>query len=380
MSEATTPPNALVQVSDRPDALRLTRKTAEGQALAVAESDPVYRTKLAAAHLTLIQKAAIVLTAIGPELASTCLQDIDEDDMERIVRTLGSLGKINQDVLDAVIIEFLEQLTTGMELSGGARVTRELLKGLIPDAEIDRILGTIPQAQGRGVWERLNAAPVKPLATFLGAEHPQTVAVIVTELRADIAAGVLAELDRNFAQQIVLRLARIPSMDKEVSKAMQQAIERDFLVTLQSSMTKRRPAELIAGLMNNISSDVRDAFMEFLENKNGMLALEVQRTMFTFDDISTRLNSRDVSSVLREMDEDELLKALKRGTAQESPSVEFILSNLPRRLSERYQEDLEAMQPVPIKEGEAAQIELAKIILDLSKRGTITLLDIEPGA
>jgi flagellar motor switch protein FliG len=369
---------ALVTLADRPEGRQLARMTA--QALQTTQKPTEKDLKSAAAHLTLIQKAAIILAAIGSELASGCLQDLQEEDMERIVRTLGSLGKVSQDVLDAVIIEFLEQLATGLDISGGERVTRELLNGLIPDAEIDRILGTIPQAKGRGVWERLNAAPLRALSTFLAGEHPQTVAVIVTELRADIAAGVLAELDRNFAQQIVLRLARVPSMDKTVSKAVQQAIERDFLLTLQSSLTKRRPAELIAGLMNNISSDVRDAFMEFLETKNAPLALDVQRTMFTFDDIATRLSSRDISTVLREMDEEELLKALKRGQAQESVSVDFILSNLPKRLSERYREDLESMQPVPVKEGEAAQIELAKIILDMSKRGTISLLEIEPTA
>ncbi|MEM8569616.1 MAG: FliG C-terminal domain-containing protein [Pseudomonadota bacterium] len=371
MSEATGTSTELLPMPDRPDALKLMRKAAEISSRSDMSNSP-------AAHLTLIQKAAIVLTAIGPELATSCLQDVAEEDMERIVRTLGQLGRIDQQILDAVIVEFLEQLTGGAELTGGAKATRELLAGLVPDAEIDRILGTLPQTKGRGVWERLNAAPVKALAAFLAAEHPQTVAVIVTELRADVAAGVLAELDRNFAQQVVLRLSRIPSTDKSVSRAMQHAIERDFLVTLKSSMTKRRPAELIAGLMNNISSDVRDAFMEFLEGKNEALALDVQRSMFTFEDIATRLNSRDVSSVLREMDEEELLKALKRGLAQESASVEFLLSNLPRRLSERIAEDLDAMQPVPIKEGEAAQIELARIILDLSKRGTIVLLDIEP--
>ncbi len=375
MSEAKDGQTALMALPDRSDGLRPARKS--GQLQIAAEQDRLDNAKSAAAHLSMIQKAAIVLAAIGQEMASACLQDVSEEDMERVVRTLGQLGKVGQDVLDAVIVEFLEQLTSGMELRGGASAAREILRGLIPDAEIDRILGTLPQAQGQRVWERLNAAPVKALATFLAAEHPQTVAVIITELRADVAAGVLAELDRNFAQQIVLRLARIPSMDKDVSKAMQQAIERDFLVTLQSSMSKRRPAELIAGLMNNISSEVRDAFMEYLESKNEALAGEVQRTMFTFEDIAVRLNSRDVSSVLREMDEEELLKALKRGMAQESDSVEFLLSNLPRRLSERMREDLDGMQPVPIKEGEAAQIELSKIILDMSRRGTITLLEIE---
>jgi flagellar motor switch protein FliG len=331
----------------------------------------------AAAHLSTIEKAAIILAAVGQELASACLSELGEEDVERLARTLGSLGKISQDVLDAVIVDFLEHLMTGVELSGGERVTRELLAGLIPDEEIDRILGSIAPRFGKGIWDRMNAAPAKAMANFLSAEHPQTVAVIISELRADVAANVLSELERNFAQSIVLRLGRIPSMEKNVEKAMQTAIERDFLVGIKNSLSRRRPAELIAGLMNNISTEAREAFLEHLGAKNAPLALEVQRTMFTFEDIATRLNPRDVSSILREMDEEQVLKALKRGQAQESASVDFILANLPRRLSERYAEDLQNMQPIPSKEGEAAQIEISKTILEMSQRGRLQLLDIE---
>lgn len=332
----------------------------------------------AADHLTSIQKAAVVLAAIGPELSNACLNGLSEQHISRLAHTLGALGRVSQEVLDGVIIEFLEVLMEGAELSGGERVTRELLTGLIPDDEINRILGQVTAGPGRGLWGRLNAAPAKALANFLAAEHPQTVAVIVTELRADVAANVLAELDRDFAQSIVLRLARIPTMDESVEMAMQAAIERDFLSVLQSSLSKRRPAELIAGLMNNISSEVRDAFLGHLESKNAPLALEVQRTMFTFDDIATRLSPRDVPGVMREVEEEALLKALKRGQATESPSVAFILANLPRRLSERYATDLEEMEAVTPKDGEAAQIELAKMILQMSQSNAIQLLEVEP--
>ncbi|MCB1354252.1 MAG: hypothetical protein KDK03_16105 [Rhodobacteraceae bacterium] len=373
---ATVSENALATVLSRGELALAPRGEERNRLPATIEPKRPVSTE----SLSQIQKAAVVLAAIGPELASGCLRELAEEDMERIARTLGALGKVSQDLLDAVIIEFLEALTTGLELSGGERVTRELLAGLIPDDEIDRILGSIPAAKGRGVWERLNAAPIKALAAFLGVEHPQTVAVIVTELRPEVAASVLGELDRNFAQSVVLRLARIPSMDKAVANAMKTAIDRDFLSVLQSTLSKRRPAELIAALMNNISSDVREGFLGFLESKNEQLALEVQRTMFTFDDIATRLNSRDVSSVLREMDEEEVLKALKRGQQQQSATVDFIISNLARRLAERYTEDLAAMPPVPAKEGEAAQIELTKIILEMSNRGTIQLLELESGA
>ena len=151
---------------------------------------------------------------------------------------------------------------------------------------------------------------------------------------------MLERLERGFAQTVVLRLSRVPQLDAPVAAAIQGAIERDFLSVLQRNLSKRRPADLIAGLMNNISTEVREGFLSYLEAQEPSLAQDVQRTMFTFEDISVRLHGRDVAGVLRDVAEEVLLKALKLGEAQSSATVAFILENLPRRLSERYVEEL----------------------------------------
>ena len=113
--------------------------------------------------------------------------------------------------------------------------------------------------------------------------------MILSELKAEIAASVLERLDRGFARSIVLRLSRVPTLETAVSTAIQDAIERDFLSVLQRNLSKRRPAELIAGLMNNISTEVREGFLAHLEVRDAALAQDVQRTMFTFEDIAVRL-------------------------------------------------------------------------------------------
>ena len=187
-----------------------------------------------------------------------------------------------------------------------------------------------------------------------GAGGPQTAAVVLSEMRAEVAASVLERLERGFAQTIVLRLSRVPTLDPPIAASIQGAIERDFLSVLQRNLSKRRPADLIAGLMNNISTEVREGFLSYLEAQEPSLAQDVQRTMFTFDDIAVRLHGRDVAGVLRDVAEEVLLKALKLGEAQSSATVGFVLENLPRRLAERYVEELAALTDVSRKEGEAA--------------------------
>jgi len=327
-----------------------------------------------------IEKAAMILTAIGPELGATFLRDLGEADMERFARAIAGMGKINQDILDAVIVEFLELLTTGPEVAGGAKAARKLLAAVLDDEdEVDRLVEGRRRSTVRPVWERLNDTPPTALASFIQAEHPQTAAVILSELRPEVAASLLERLERNFAQSIVLRLSRVPTLDTPVIASIQGAIERDFLSVLQRNLSKRRPADLIAGLMNNISTEVREGFLGYLETQDATLAQDVQRTMFTFDDIALRLHGRDVAGVLRDLPEEVLLSALKLGQAQESATVAFILENLPRRLAERYVEELAALEEVTRKEGEAAQIEITKAIQTQAREGQIRFIEKDTG-
>lgn len=346
---------------------------AKGKARAPA---PALRPDLAPAP---IEKAAIILTAIGPEIGATVLRGLAEADLERFARALSGLGKIGQDVVDAVIVEFLEALTSGPDVAGGDKAARKLLGAVLDEGEVSRLLDG-GQGAPRSVWDRLNDTPDAAMASFVQAEHPQTAAVILSELRLETAASVLERLDRGFAQTIVLRLSRVPSLDAAVAAAIRGAIERDFLSVLQRNLSKRRPADLIAGLMNNISSEARDGFLGYLEAAEPGLAQDVQRTMFTFEDIPARLNPKDVATVLRDFPEETLLAALKLGQAQGSASVGFVLENVPRRLSERYVEDLAALPEVGRKEGEAAQIEITKAIQVLVRAGQIRFVEKELGA
>jgi flagellar motor switch protein FliG len=323
-----------------------------------------------------IEKAAMILTAVGPELAASFLRDLSEPEMERFARAISGLGKVGQDVLDAVIMEFLELLTTGPEISGGSKAARKLLAAVVEDEdEVQRLIEGRRRSEVRTVWERLNDTPAPAVASFLQAEHPQTAAVVLSEMRAEVAASVLERLDRGFAQTIVLRLSRVPTLDPPIAAAVQGAIERDFLSVLQRNLSKRRPADLIAGLMNNISTEVREGFLGYLEAQEPSLAQDVQRTMFTFEDIAVRLHGRDVAGVLRDVPEEVLLKALKLGQAQGSATVAFVLENLPRRLSERYVEELGALTDVTRKEGESAQIEVTKAIQAQAKAGIIRFIE-----
>ena len=325
-----------------------------------------------------IKKAAIILAAIGPEVAADFLRNMSENALTRTALAISRIDKIPKETLDSVIAEFLLSIGTEEEVSGGVNTARRLLSEVLDDNTIEKIMYDVEGGDTRKAWKKLNDCTNAALTAFIGAEHPQTAAVILSELRPDKAAAVMERLDREFAQITVLRLARVPSVDPEVSDMVEHIIDHEFLRSIQRTKRSRKPADLIASLMNNLNSDMREKMLGFLEGERPALHKDVLKTMFTFNDIRTRVNAREVSAIVKELEEPTLITALKWGQVQRNPSVDFILQNLSKRLGERIKEDLEAMPDPSPRDGEAAHQEMVRVIQEAAKMGNITLIEDEP--
>ncbi|QHQ36801.1 flagellar motor switch protein FliG [Algicella marina] len=326
-----------------------------------------------------LHKAAIILTAIGPEMAGDFLKDLNETTLTRMAMAISQLDRIPEEELDAVIAEFLLSIGTDEEILGGINTARTLLSQVLDDNAVEKIMFDVEGGDSRAAWKKLNECTPAQLAGFIGAEHPQTAAVVLSELRPDKAARVIERLDSEFAQLSIFRLSRVPALDTDVAEMVERVITRDFLSAIQSTKRSRKPSDVIAGLLNNLTSDTREKFLSQLEEHNGALAAEVVRTMFTFADIRHRVEARDVATLPKEIDEPLLLQALKFAQQTKNTSAEFILENISKRLSERLGEELEAMPEVSQRDGESAQQDVVRQIQEMAKVGKITLIEEETG-
>ncbi|WP_118137321.1 flagellar motor switch protein FliG [Oceanicella sp. SM1341] len=340
------------------------------QSLALARINGEERTT---DELTPTQKATIILAALGPVQAAGVLKELGEANVRRFARTIATMGRIPAQVLDQVSQEFLNELGGDYDVSGGIVTARKILSEALDREDYDRIMEDVQGNVRLSIWDKLGNAPVGSLANFIAAEHPQIGAVVLGRMRADRAARVLERLPGEIAHIIVLRMSRVPRVDHVVLEQVKQVIEEEFLSVIQRESGTKKPAELLAGLMNHVSSAAREQFLAQLEEDEPVFAAEVQRVMFTFGDIVARVVPRDITQITRELEEPVLMAALKTGMETNPKVVEFILGNLSKRLSERMSEDLTAMQAPPLKEGEAAQAELVKAIQALAQRGAIRL-------
>ncbi|MEL6679354.1 MAG: FliG C-terminal domain-containing protein [Pseudomonadota bacterium] len=322
-----------------------------------------------------VDKAAVIIAALGAEQASAFLADLPEPLLRKVARAISRLRRVPIALLQQIVEDFLAELERDTGVYGGSEEARKLLSAVVDEKTVKRIMSDVDGNVRRSIWDQLGACSEVAVARFLQAEHPQTAAVILSELRPDKAAGILERLDEEMARITVLRLSRVPQLDDEVMALIEDVIVRDFLSALQQEMATVKPADLIGGLMNNVSTTSREKLLRHLEEKKPEFAREVLKVMFTFADIELRVEPRDVSAVIRGVEEPVLMAALKSADSAGISSVSFILNNISKRLSERYREELAAMPDVKPKEGDQAQAQVIAAIQQLAKSGEIKLND-----
>ena len=327
--------------------------------------------------LSLADKAAIIIAALGPDAAPHVLQGMSETTIRRFAQAMSGLWKIGPDLLERVVSEFLGELGSGGEVKGGAAEARRILREVLDADSVSRIMDDVDMAGGRTLWERMSNSSDQALAGYLRHEHPQTAAVVLSKLRSDKAARILERLDPDFAQIIVLRLARVPRLDSQVMDLLRDVVTNEFLAVMQREQATRRPAEVIGSMMNNVSSNNRSRLLEQLESEKPKLAKQVQKVMFTFADISERVEARDAGLLLKAVDEPTMVMALKMAQNNAPRVIGFFLDNISKRLAQRLESEIEMHPEVKPRDGEAAQAEVVRQARELARAGELKLVEVE---
>lgn len=340
-------------------------------------SPPGVPQPLTAATLDRAQKAAIIIVALGPEGAAEILRALGDRNIRRFASAVSKLNDVPTEVVEAVVDEFLAALGSDQGVRGGIDEARKFLGQVMDPDSLARVLEDIDARNGRSIWLRLADATDSAMVGWLASEHPQVATVVLAKLRSNQAARLLERFETAFAQDIVLRLARSPSPDSAAMDVLKTVAERDFVSAIERAQGSRKPAELIAGLMNHVSVAARTGFLAKMEQSDAKLAQEVQRVMFTFSDIASRVSARDIGKVVKEVEEPVLMTALKGALVSNDPTAEFVLGNISKRLSERLREDLSMMEDVRPKDGEAAMADVVNAVQALARRGEIKLIEID---
>ncbi|MEM6891764.1 MAG: FliG C-terminal domain-containing protein [Pseudomonadota bacterium] len=320
-----------------------------------------------------VERAAVVLMSLGPETAARLLSDFGSDTIRRFAKAVNRMRMIPAPVVDSVISDFVATLKDRKTLRGGPGEVRRFLVEVLEREQVDQIVQEIDE-NNRSVWAQLNDIEDARIATLLKIEHPQVAAFALTRLSAVKAARVLEHLDSSLARSIVIRMTDAVSVDPDMANRIGEVISREFLSTEKRTRNTKKPADLVAGVMNHVSSVIREDLLEHFEETNPTLAKSVRRVMFTFNNIPDRVRPRDVSAIVKAVDQPVLLRSLKVG----GPVAAFIVGNLSKRMAERLDEEVLELAEVSKREIEAAKTELTASIQSMVQRGEIQFRELEP--
>jgi len=285
---------------------------------------------------------------------------------------MAQLGTVRAEVVERLCAEFADSISHAGNLIGTFESTERLLTRTLPRERAAQIMEEIRGPAGRTMWDKLGNVNEAVLANYLKNEYPQTVAVVLSKVRADHGARVLTLLPDSFAMEVIMRMLRMESVQKEVLEGVERTLRAEFMSNLARS-TRREPHEMMAEIFNNLDRDSEQRFLAALEERNRESADRIRALMFTFDDLA-RLTGPAVQTLLRQVEKDKLPLALK-GASDKLRQLFF--GNLSDRAAKMLREDIEALGPVKLRDVDDAQAAIVVLAKDLAAQGEI---DIGEGA
>jgi flagellar motor switch protein FliG len=316
------------------------------------------------------EKAALLILAIGEDHASKLIKLMDDEEIKEISATMANLGMVNATLVERLFIDFSEQISGTGSLVGSYESTERLLIKVLDKDRVAQIMEEIRGPAGRTMWDKLGNVNEVVLANYLKNEYPQTVAVVLSKVKSEHAARVLAQLPEGFAMEVVMRMLRMESVNKEVLDDVERTLRNEFMSNL--ARTARRDAhEMIAEIFNNLDRNTETRFITALEERNRNAAERIKSLMFTFEDLS-KLDAMAIQAVLRNAEKDKVPIALK-GASEALRDLFF--SNMSERAGKIMREEMQAMGPVRLREVDEAQTYIVQLAKDLAARGEIVMAD-----
>lgn len=316
------------------------------------------------------RKAATLMLALGEEVAGKLFARMHEDEIRDLSAAMSQLGTVPASQVEALCREFAEQLGQAGQLIGTYESTERMLLRTLPRERALQIMEEIRGPAGRTMWDKLGNVNEAVLANYLKNEYPQTVAVVLTKVKADHAARVLALLPEGFAMEVVMRMLRMETVQKEALEGVERTLKAEFMSNLARS-SRRDAHEMMAEIFNNLDRQAEARILAALEERNREAAEKIRALMFTFEDLQ-RLDQIGMQVLLRAVPKDRLALALK-GASEDVRNLFF--RSISERAGKLLKDDIAALGPVRLRDVDEAQAQIVAIAKDLANQGQIQLSD-----
>jgi len=320
-------------------------------------------------ELTNPQKAAAVIIALGAEKASMLYKFMEDDEIEQLTLEVARLGVLSPEQTEDVLTEFYQLCMTNKAVTeGGLEYARAVLEKAFGEQAAVELLGKVTKSLKNREFSFMDKADVKSLYSALRSERPQTIALVLSYVDADKAAGVVAQLEEKKQIQVVESIAKLEGVSPTAIKIVETEMRNRFSNIMTDTNIKVGGIDYVADVMNNLDRTSEKNIFDGLADQE--LADEIRKRMFVFEDIIT-MDDRSVQRFVRDCDPRDLVLALK---AANSEVANKLFVNMSTRMAQSIKDDLEITTNVRMKDVEEAQQRIVGIIRGLEEKGEIIIL------
>ncbi|MCD6116531.1 flagellar motor switch protein FliG [bacterium] len=315
-----------------------------------------------------VKKAAVLIVAMGSKAAAPVLKELTEEEVERITREIAALESVPSDLVDSIKAEFRQMVIAQEYIAvGGLEYAKEVLEEALGSAKALEVIKKVQRSmeiRGFNILKKLDA---EQLINFMQKEHPQTIALVLTQLDPEQAANLLGNLPTELRNDVMYRFATMDRVSTDYIKEVERVLESR--VEFNVSGNPIGGVKAAAGILNLAGQSVEKGVLQTLSQRDPELSAEIKNLMFVFEDL-LMLDDRSIQRVLKDVDMKELSLALK-GASDDMKAK--ILSNVSERASKMIKEEMEFMGPVKLRDVEKAQQKIVDIVRKLDEDGEVVL-------
>ena len=316
------------------------------------------------------EKVAILLVALGNEIAAEVYKRLDDATIEIVTLEIANLRKVSPEARLEVLKDAQEMLLAREYMArGGVDYARDILERALGTERAQSLLTRITASLQVRPFDFMRHTDAQQILGFIQGEHPQTIALIMAYLEPEQAASIISGLPAQLQAEVAKRIARMDRITPEVLREVERVLERKLSTVMGQDFTLAGGIDAIVGIINNADRATERNIMENLEENDPELADEIKRRLFVFEDIS-KMDDRSLQRVLREVEMKELSLALKGATEE---LREKFFKNMSKRAAEMLREDMEYMGPVRVRDVEESQQKVVNVVRALEDAGEIVI-------
>lgn len=317
-----------------------------------------------------VEKAAILLLSLSEEDAAQILKHLEPKQVQKVGLAMAQMTDLNQAKISAVHRLFIEQIqnfsTIGFQ---SEEFIKRALTAALGEEKAANLIDQIVLGGGAKGLDSLKWMDSKQVANIIRNEHPQIQTIVLSYLDPEQSAEILSQFPEKVRLDLTMRIANLEEVQPAALQELNEIMEKQFAGQAGTQTAKMGGLKAAADILNYMDTNIEGQLMDSIREHDEEMAQQIQDLMFVFENL-VDVDDRGIQTLLREVQQDVLMKALK-GT--DETLKEKIFKNMSKRAAELLQDDLEAMGPVRVSDVEAAQKEILSTARRLSDAGEIML-------